>query len=106
MPDFHASAQDIELDGSVLKAHLFDVDGESHEVEIELNDILGNENGSFLWGGGGFNDTAEDVHLSFEGDDNWPILRARLQNEDGDFVDADVNLAERIGNNNGEFTFE
>lgn len=54
----------------------------------------------------GFNNAAEDVYLSFEGDDNHPILRARLQNVDGNWIEADVNLAERVGNSNGEFSFD
>lgn len=53
MPDFHASAEDIQVDGSVLKARLIDVEGESHDAEIDLNNILGNDDGSFAWGGGG-----------------------------------------------------
>ena len=53
MPDFHASAEDIQVDGSVLKARLVDVEGESHDAEIDLNNVLGNNDGSFAWGGGG-----------------------------------------------------
>jgi hypothetical protein len=32
-----------------------------------------------------------------------PVLRALLKNEDEELVEADVNLAERIGNDNGSF---
>lgn len=34
-------------------------------------------------------------------DDNH-ILRARLSNEDGNFVDAEIDLDQFIGNSNGE----
>jgi len=51
-----------------------------------------------------FADSAEDISFSIEGD-GVPILRARLTNEDGEHQDADVNLSERLGNNNGEFYF-
>ncbi|KAL0933835.1 cyanovirin-n family protein [Colletotrichum truncatum] len=102
---FHGSAQDIRVDdGHILKANLANVDGEWQEAEVNLNDFLGNNNGSFEWGGSGFADSAEDIHFSLEGD-NVPILRARLFNVDGEAVDADVNLAERIGNDNGNFSF-
>lgn len=53
-----------------------------------------------------FADSADDIEFSLEGGDNVPVLRARLTNEDGEQVDANVNLSERLGNNNGEFVFE
>lgn len=61
--------------------------------------------GSFEWGGQNFSDTAEEVSFELEGDDNLPILRAKLANSEGERLDADVNLAERIGNDNGTFSF-
>lgn len=42
---FHNSAQDIELDGTTLKAVLANVEGEWNEAEINLDEILGNEDG-------------------------------------------------------------
>ncbi|KAF6818380.1 cyanovirin-n family protein [Colletotrichum plurivorum] len=103
---FHASAQNIRVDdGHILRAELANGDGEWQETEVNLNDFIGNNNGSFEWGGAGFADSAEDIHFSLEGDDNVPILRARLFNVEGEAIDADVNLAERIGNDNGNFSF-
>ena len=61
--------------------------------------------GSFQWGGGGFSDSAGEISFSLEGDEAVPVLRAFLSNVDGELVPADVNLAERIHNNNGEFYF-
>lgn len=52
-----------------------------------------------------FSGSAEDIELSIEGDDNVPILRAKLNPVDGDPVDADINLAERIGNDGGNLVF-
>ena len=34
-----------------------------------------------------------------------PVLRAQLEKLDGEWVGADVNLAERIGNEDGRLTF-
>lgn len=51
-----------------------------------------------------FSETAEDVRFSIEGDGE-PILRARLQNLDGDFDDRDINLTERIMNRDGQLCF-
>lgn len=42
---FHLSAQGIELDGTTLKAELSNVDGDLVECEIELDEILGNDDG-------------------------------------------------------------
>ena len=49
--------------------------------------------------------SAEDVSFDIEGGGEVPVLRARLRNSDGDMVDADVNLSERIENIDGQFTF-
>ncbi|CAG7962333.1 unnamed protein product [Penicillium nalgiovense] len=61
--------------------------------------------GQFHWDGGDFHSSAEDVSLEREGDDDVPILRARLHDVEGELQDADINLAERIGNDNGELVF-
>jgi hypothetical protein len=53
----------------------------------------------------GFANSAEEISFELEGDDSVPILRANLWNVEGELVGGDINLAERINNNNGEFTF-
>ena len=40
-----------------------------------------------------------------EGDSQVPILRVVLRTIDGDELPSDVNLAERIGNENGVFVY-
>jgi len=61
--------------------------------------------GSFEWGGENFADSAQDIELNTEGDEENPILRAKLGNVEGEEVEADLNLAERIGNDNGTLIF-
>lgn len=51
-----------------------------------------------------FAGSAEEIHLSLEGE-NLPILRAQLKNVEGELRAADMNLSERIGNNDGHFAF-
>jgi hypothetical protein len=124
---FHQSAVSFELDDDhVLKAVLRNEDGNKNESELDLNDIIGNSNGtvslpclrftswsteanhfigSFEWGGENFKDSADGIELHREGDEEVPILRAKLNNLDGDEVDADINLAERITNDNGNLVF-
>ncbi|WYZ35917.1 hypothetical protein EsH8_X_000564 [Colletotrichum jinshuiense] len=102
---FQASAQNARVDdGHILRAELQNGDGEWVGAEYDLNEAIGNNNGSFEWGGSGFANSAEDIRFEFEGD-GQPILRARLFNIEGEAIDADVNLAERIGNDNGHFSF-
>ncbi|KAJ5104391.1 hypothetical protein NUU61_001738 [Penicillium alfredii] len=118
---FHASATSIELeDDYVLKAVLRDEDGDEQESTLDLNDILGNNDGNYdfncyfttapneilLLGGENFKDSAQDISLNREGDDEVPILRAVLNNVDGEGVEADINLAERITNENGNLVFQ
>lgn len=43
-----------------------------------------------------FASSAEDIRV-----DDGHILRARLRNVDGDLVDAEINLDDFIGNDNG-----
>ncbi|KAE8167870.1 Cyanovirin-N [Aspergillus tamarii] len=104
--NFYESAIDVRVEGPVLFARLRTIDGEEVDASIDLNQHLGNSNGSFEWGGANFFETAENVHFNFEGDDNVPILRAELQNEAGELQPADVNLGERIINVNGQFEFQ
>lgn len=130
---FHASAVSIELeDGHILKAVLRNEDGDEQESTMDLNEHIGNDNGMFFvllslfamrpifcrynssdtillgqfhWDGGDFASSAEDISFELEGDDNVPILRATLMDMEGEGQAADINLSERIGNNNGELVF-
>lgn len=52
----------------------------------------------------GFADSAEEI--SFDIEEDQPILRAKLYNSDGELIDAVINLTERIGNSDGEFVFD
>ncbi|KAK9413948.1 hypothetical protein SUNI508_11524 [Seiridium unicorne] len=102
--NFFATSQEIRLeDRDRLRARLQRVDGEWVDAEINLNDHIGNENGRFAWDSAGFADSAEDIRISVEGDGPVCILRARLRNENGDYQDSDLNLSERMANNDGRF---
>ncbi len=49
--------------------------------------------------------SAQNISFSIEGGGALPVLRASLQDTAGGYVDADLNLAERIENSNGQFVF-
>lgn len=61
--------------------------------------------GHFQWEGVNFSDSAQDVHFAIEGGGEVPVLRATLTNENGDGEQRDLNLSERIMNNDGQFVF-
>ncbi|KAF3395799.1 Cyanovirin-N [Penicillium rolfsii] len=106
---FHESASSIELeDGHILKATLRNEAGDEVESELDLNQIIGNDNGRFDWGGENFEHSAENIELTREERDEGepiPVLRAYLGTLDGENVPADINLAERITNDDGYLKF-
>jgi len=61
--------------------------------------------GHFTWDGQNFSQSAQDVHFALEGDGDVPVLRATLMDEDGNGQQRDLNLGERISNENGNFNF-
>ncbi|TLD30522.1 hypothetical protein PspLS_02440 [Pyricularia sp. CBS 133598] len=107
---FQGSAENIRVESNLYTAHkgttlcamLRNADGEMCDCTCDLNDYIGNNEGRFEWGGSNFSESAEDISFNMEGDFQ-PILRARLRDSNGDVHDADINLAERIGNNDGSF---
>ncbi|KAE8163790.1 Cyanovirin-N [Aspergillus tamarii] len=104
---FHESAEEVNIrDGHILFARLRNEEGEFQDSEINLNEFLGNNNGSFEWEGENFAESAEDISFAIEGDGEVPVLRALLLNGDGEPVEDDINLSERVFNRNGEFVFE
>ncbi|KAK1828814.1 CVNH domain-containing protein [Podospora conica] len=104
---FHASAENIRVDdGHMLRAALRNGNGDLVDAELDLNSVLGNNDGNFEWGAGDFAGSAEEITFSIEGGDGVPILRANLRNCEGELIHRDVNLSERIGNQDGQFVFE
>jgi hypothetical protein len=103
---FHLSAENVRIEENhILVALLCNADGELKDASIDLDQFIGNNEGSFQWGGENFSISAEDVQFTIEGDGEVPVLRARLPNSAGELFDADINLSERIVNDNGSFTF-
>ncbi|KAL2061389.1 hypothetical protein VTL71DRAFT_7662 [Oculimacula yallundae] len=102
---FHASAQDIRVEENhILRATIPNNDGEMVEAELDLNNCIGNNNGSFQWEGQGFTDSGDNFSFNFEGD-GIPVLRGELQNVEGEACSCDINIAERISNQNGQLVF-
>jgi hypothetical protein len=120
---FHYSAENIRVDdGHILRARLQRADGEWEDAEIDLDQFIGNVDGMyhgylwqairidnmaghFQWDGENFSHTAQGAHFAIEGDGSVPVLRAELFDAEGNAHSRDVNLAERVSNNNGQFNF-
>jgi hypothetical protein len=103
---FYHTAEEIRIDdGHMLRARLQTADGNWNDSEIDLNSCIGNDNGHFVWEGQGFADSAEDIHFALEGDGDVPVLRATLRDVDGNGETRDINLGERITNEDGHFRF-
>ncbi|PQE23846.1 Cyanovirin-N protein [Rutstroemia sp. NJR-2017a BBW] len=106
MSSFHLSAEDIRVDDNhILRARLRNENGEMVDAELDLNTCLGNDNGMIHWDGRDFSHSAEGVTFHMEGGADVPVLRTHLKSRDGEDYSRDVNLAERIGNENGRFVF-
>lgn len=61
--------------------------------------------GRLEWGGQNFSESAHEVQFGIESENEVPILRVLLKNADEQWAAADVNLSERIVNENGTFVF-
>ncbi|CAN8101571.1 unnamed protein product [Discula destructiva] len=107
MSNFHETAEidSIRLDdGRVLRCLIRREDGELQDAEMDLNCCIGNQDGSFQWGGENFSETAQDVRLDIEA--GQPILRANLRTLEDSYEPRDINLTERIANRDGRLCFE
>jgi hypothetical protein len=99
--NFSASAQQISLDGDYdLIARCRAIDGNEKLSALNLNKVLGNDNGRFVWteDGGNFGASARNVRLL----ENGRVLEAELKDVNGGWHWSRVWLDERVGNNNGD----
>ena len=103
---FHLSAEDIRIeDNHILRARLRNENGDWEEAELDLDQYLGNRDGMIHWDGQAFSRSAENVTFSIEGGGQVPVLRTFLRSIEGEEFSRDVNLAERIQNQNGRFVY-
>ncbi|CCC06682.1 hypothetical protein SMACR_00708 [Sordaria macrospora] len=105
---FHLSAEDARIESrdghTYLYARLRREDGEWNDAQFNLDSVLGNNDGHFQWGGQDFTGSARNISFDpKEGADDQPILRAELEDCNGDWHSRDVNLTEIVENINGEF---
>ncbi|KAL7271238.1 hypothetical protein RUND412_006006 [Rhizina undulata] len=106
---FHLTSSNIRVENEGGRTHLrADAeaeDGSKRQADVDLDRVLGNNDGHFQWNGENFTESAKDVKFSIEGGGAVPVLRAQLRTANGEWREADVNLAERIDNVNGDLVF-
>lgn len=67
--------------------------------------VLTSPIGRFEWDGVNFTESAQNISFKIEGGGAVPVLRAELRNAEGNYQGADVNLSERVENENGNLVF-
>jgi hypothetical protein len=102
---FHESCQNIFIenrdDVTVLFAEVDNGYGSWEQTSLVLDEILGFEEGNLVWeGSGAFTDIVETIDLYFD-DYNLPYLRVSIFDEFGDRVQQELNLADRIAQQDG-----
>jgi len=103
---FQHSAENIRVDdGHILRASLRNGNGDLQDAEIDLNNHIGCVDGRFVWDGQNFSQSAENVQFNIEAGGQAAVLRASLSDSQGNREARDINLGERISNNNGSFAY-
>ncbi|KAH7327582.1 Cyanovirin-N [Rhizoctonia solani] len=99
-----ATLDSIQLgDSHILSAMLLRINGEWKPATFDLNDCIGNINGTFAWGGKGFSHTASNVVIDMSHAPTLVRLVAALKRFDGSYAASDIHLNECIANMDGEF---
>lgn len=90
MGGFFESSRNVTLRGSVLFAQCIGEDKVLHDNELDLNAVLGNNNGSFVHPGSEALNSAVNFQLNFS------TLQATLLNKNDIGIPASVNLDEYV----------
>jgi hypothetical protein len=93
---FAASSTDISLEKNVLSAKCKDGDGEPQESQLNLDKVLGCNDGKLVAGGKKFYKNCKDVSLT------GTTLHAKCKNRKGKWVDSQIDLNTFIGNFYGD----
>ncbi|KAJ6496061.1 Cyanovirin-N [Mycena sanguinolenta] len=92
---FSSTSQHYRLVGTILHAQCQDRHGNLHNSELELNHLLGNNDGQFDRNGTHFHESSGICGL------NGTLLVATLRRQDGGYRDALIDLNEFVWNDNG-----
>ena len=104
--NFRASSQQVSISNNcMLTAWCEDSNGKWRQTNLNLNDILGNSDGRFLWvspgSAGNFQENARNIGLTEDG----AILQAELRNNRGEWKQSRISLDDRITNAEGHLRY-
>ncbi|RDW56510.1 hypothetical protein BP5796_13151 [Coleophoma crateriformis] len=91
----NTSSRNLTLDGTSLKAECQNEEGHWKDVDLELEQLLGNLSGNFVWMGKDFGKNARDIRL--EGS----VLHALLPTSPTTWNPTHVDLNDRVCNKDG-----
>ncbi|KAF8190017.1 Cyanovirin-N [Mycena galopus ATCC 62051] len=92
---FVETSRNYRLEGTTLLAECQDREGQYQNSQLNLNDVLGNNDGEFDLSGTNFGDSANNIRL-----DNTALV-ASLQTKDGNWREAAIDLNSFISNEDG-----
>ena len=97
---FTNSSSNIYLSGTTLYATCQDYDGNEHTSSINLNNYIGNIEGTLTWGESNFAGSSSNFSLS------GAVLSAECSDSDGNTHHSSINLNNYISNQEGALTAE
>ncbi|MDJ0731219.1 MAG: CVNH domain-containing protein [Crocosphaera sp.] len=106
--EFSQTCQDITLKGSTLSADCEKADGYTLEQSsINLDEYIGNLDGTLSWGDSRFSLTCEDLGLGQSLFNRHYTLSGKCEKRDGYTLEStDIDLDSHIANINGVLTYE
>jgi hypothetical protein len=106
--EFSQTCNDITLNGSTLSAVCEKADGYSlNPTVINLDEYIGNLDGTLSWGDSRFSLTCQDLGLAQSIISNRYIISGNCEKRDGHTLEAtDIDLDDHIANINGKLKYE
>ncbi|MCG5060772.1 MAG: CVNH domain-containing protein [Limnoraphis sp. WC205] len=104
---FSKTCEDIKLDGSILSASCERIDSSHQDTSINLDNFIGNLNGSLSWGDHLFSLTCKDIGLGQSLSTREYVLSAQCEKADGKtYVLTEITVDEDIANIDGLLEYE
>ncbi len=96
---FSQSCKDLSLDHSTLQAKCLQAKQAQYgsTTKIDLDNYIGNTGGTLVWNGKNFDKHCESKKIESAGYGRT-LLKASCKNAAGVYVNAEINLDERISN--------
>ncbi|MBD2482668.1 CVNH domain-containing protein [Planktothrix sp. FACHB-1365] len=104
---FSKTCEDIKLEGSILSASCETISGSYQDTSINLDNFIGNLNGSLSWGDHLFSRTCKDIGLGQSLSTREYVLSAQCEKVDGrTYVQTEITVDEDIANIDGLLEYE